>query len=534
MLWGAYNGLFLTLDRLFLRDALQRCGKLVATSVTLFIVMIGWAIFRSENTAHIAPFLAALFGKSQASGVLEVPPEVPLALVLGAVISLFPATRLYPWLVRAARTTCLAARAHHRRAARDLSAGAGARVRGAVPALHLFQVLTMSRFALSRPLIRLIVGASLALLPLVSAWNLLMPNRQIQIGPTLGGVTNEMPVVFSWSAIRDGSFQKAVANRVTEAFALRRMLIRINNEVRMELFGELTAPHVVRGARGQLIERTLSGRLLHAHRGPGRGACGEKHSKAEGYPELLSSAAVACSSTCCRRRRRRICRSISSTRCPARARRPRGQNSSREYVAALKQAGINVLDTATLIHQLKGAYDFDLFPQGGVHWNDVGGARAVTAIVDEINRQAGRPIVPSFTFTYALSRPVGADRELADLLNVFFPPLAYLTPKVRYTTSAPCADHPARLLEIAMVGSSFSDLPARILIEHNCLARLNFYYYARLGRFGGTPYRELQRNLGEAEMRPMRDARIMILEENEAFAARNGYVDILRDIVTKP
>ena len=100
----------------------------------------------------------------------------------------------------------------------------------------------MSRFALTRPVMRLIVGARSTLLPLVSAWNLLMPARQIQIGPTLGGVTNEMPVVFSWSAIRDGSFQKAVADRVTEAFALRRMLIRINNEVRMELFGELTAP----------------------------------------------------------------------------------------------------------------------------------------------------------------------------------------------------------------------------------------------------------------------------------------------------
>ena len=268
----------------------RRCNaaaRLVATSVTLFIVMIGWAIFRSENTAHIGPFLAALFGKSQASGALEVPPEVPLALVIGAVISLFPATRLYPWLVRQHEQHVWLQSAHHRRAARDLSAGAGARVCGAVPALHLFQVLTMNRFALTRPLTRLIVGASLLLLPLISAWNLLMPTRQIQIGPTLGGVTNEMPVVFSWSAIRDGSFQKAVADRVTEAFALRRMLIRINNEVRMELFGELTAPNVVRGAKGQLIERTLSRRLLHAHRRPGRGACGEKHSEAAGYPELL-------------------------------------------------------------------------------------------------------------------------------------------------------------------------------------------------------------------------------------------------------
>lgn len=391
----------------------------------------------------------------------------------------------------------------------------------------------MSRFALTRPVMRLIVGLSLALLPLISAWNLLMPTRQIQIGPTLGGVTNETPVVFSWASIRDGSFQKAVTERLTEAFALRRILIRINNEVRMELFGELSSPNVVRGNRGQLIERLYledycsrvegQGAELAARNIPklrdiqnyyvsrgGQFLYVLSPSKAAHLPEYFVDK-VPCPST------------------PAARSKLIG-----DYVAALKQAGINVLDTATLIHSLKGKYDFDLFPQGGVHWNDVGGARAVSAIVDELNRQAGRPIIPSFTFTWTLSSAAGADRELVDLLNVFFPPLAYMTPKVKYTTGASCADHPARQLEIAMVGSSFSHLPAAILVEHNCLARLNLYYYARLGRFGGVPYRELQRNLDEAAMRPMRDAKIMIVEENEAFAARNGYVDILRDIVTKP
>ena len=53
MLWGAYNGLFLTLDRLFLRKLLDRCGTFISTIVTLFIVMIGWAIFRSEPPAHL-------------------------------------------------------------------------------------------------------------------------------------------------------------------------------------------------------------------------------------------------------------------------------------------------------------------------------------------------------------------------------------------------------------------------------------------------------------------------------------------------
>jgi alginate O-acetyltransferase complex protein AlgI len=101
VLWGAYNGLFLTLDRLFLREALARCGRLVATGVTLFIVMIGWAIFRSDSPAHLAQFLVALFGMSHASTALEVPAEVPFTLMLGAFMSLLPATRLYDPLLRA-------------------------------------------------------------------------------------------------------------------------------------------------------------------------------------------------------------------------------------------------------------------------------------------------------------------------------------------------------------------------------------------------------------------------------------------------
>jgi alginate O-acetyltransferase complex protein AlgI len=100
VLWGAYNGLFLTLDRLFLRDALARCGTVVATLVTLFIVMIGWAIFRSDSPAHLQQFTAALFSTSHSSLALEVPAEVPFTLALGAFISLLPATKLYGPLVR--------------------------------------------------------------------------------------------------------------------------------------------------------------------------------------------------------------------------------------------------------------------------------------------------------------------------------------------------------------------------------------------------------------------------------------------------
>ncbi len=84
-----------------------------------------------------------------------------------------------------------------------------------VPAVHLFQVLKMNSLALSRPVIRAAFCAFLALLPLGTAWNLIVeqshPSLAIKIGPKLGGVTYDTPVVWSWSSLREGRFQKAVS-----------------------------------------------------------------------------------------------------------------------------------------------------------------------------------------------------------------------------------------------------------------------------------------------------------------------------------
>jgi alginate O-acetyltransferase complex protein AlgJ len=397
-----------------------------------------------------------------------------------------------------------------------------------------------SRFALSRPLVRAAFCGFLSLLPLGVAWNLAMaphyPSLAIRIGPKLGGVTYDTPVTLSWSHMRDGSFQKAAASRLTEAMPIRPLLIHLNNEIRFHLFGELTAPNVVRGAKGQLIEKTYLDDYCSRTEGMGVKLAAsalpklkdiqsyyESHggvfvyvitpSKAAHLPEYF----------------------VERVPCPSTPQ-ARAQLVA-DYVGALRQGGIHVVDTASLIHSLKGNYPFDLFPQGGVHWNDVGGARAVSALVDEINRLAGREIIPPFKFTYTLSVPAsGADRELVDLLNVFFPPLGYQTPKVSFQPAVPCGTSPARQLDIVVVGSSFGHLPSRIMTEANCLDRLQFYYYAVLGRFGGTPYRELQRNLPEGDLDSWRDAKVMVLEENESFmaSAKVGYVDQLHAVVNRP
>jgi alginate O-acetyltransferase complex protein AlgJ len=395
----------------------------------------------------------------------------------------------------------------------------------------------MNRLSFSHPIVRAALCIFLLALPLISAWNLAIapthPALAIRVGPKLAGVTLDAPVILSWSSLRDGSFQKAAAVRVAEAMPVRPLLIHLNNELRFALFGESPSLQVFRSSDGQLIDRsylneycartenqaaTLAAAIIptlldiqnyyRAHDGIFLYVL--TPSKAAHLPESFVGR-VPCPST------------------PA----ARAQFVP-QYVNLLRQAGIDVVDTASLIHSLKGRYEVGLFPQGGAHWNDIGGALAVTAIVEDINRQAGREMVPPFTFTYALSGVTsGVDRDLADLLNVFFPPLSYLTPKVKFQPSASCASHPAGSIDAAMLGSSFSHLPAEILIADNCLSGLNLYYYMWLGRFGGSPYHELQRDLKDPDLEHLRDAKIMIVEQNEAFVAQTTYVDKLRAIVNE-
>jgi alginate O-acetyltransferase complex protein AlgJ len=394
----------------------------------------------------------------------------------------------------------------------------------------------MSRLSFSHPIVRAAFCVFLFALPLTSAWNLAVapshPELAIRIGPKLYGVTRDVPVTLSWSSLRDGSFQQAVASRVTEAMPMRPLLINLNNDIRLEFFGEATSATVYRSPNGELIERSYLNEYCARTEGQAATSAAviipklldiQNYYRAHGgiflYVISPSKAAYFPESF------------VDRVPCPST---PAARTQFLpHYVNLLRQAGIDVVDTASLIHARKGHYEVELFPQGGAHWNDIGGALAVTAIAEEINRQAGRQMVPPFRFTYTLSGVTsGVDRDLADLLNVFFPPLAYLTPKVTFQTS--CADHPARSIDAAMVGSSFSLLPGEILVTDNCLSGLNVYYYLRTGRFGGAPYRELQRNLQDADLERLRDVKVMIVEENEAFAARNGYIDGLQKIVTTP
>jgi len=64
IIWGAYHGLFLVLERIFLADVYKRIGKFSSTIITFFIVVIGWVFFRIEQLPQAILFLERMFAFS--------------------------------------------------------------------------------------------------------------------------------------------------------------------------------------------------------------------------------------------------------------------------------------------------------------------------------------------------------------------------------------------------------------------------------------------------------------------------------------
>jgi alginate O-acetyltransferase complex protein AlgI len=57
VVWGAYHGLFMICDRLFLDKLLKPVGRLSRTFITFFIAVFGWVLFRCDTLAQAGHFI---------------------------------------------------------------------------------------------------------------------------------------------------------------------------------------------------------------------------------------------------------------------------------------------------------------------------------------------------------------------------------------------------------------------------------------------------------------------------------------------
>ena len=100
--WGAYNGLFLVLDKLFLLRVLDRLPRLCANLATFAIVVVGWTIFRAGSLGQAGEFLAAMAQPGFAGTATHayISPDIRLAAAVAAAICAAPRLPGFAWARR--------------------------------------------------------------------------------------------------------------------------------------------------------------------------------------------------------------------------------------------------------------------------------------------------------------------------------------------------------------------------------------------------------------------------------------------------
>ena len=61
VVWGAYHGLFLVIERFVLSDLLTKIPKVISLVYTFLVVTIGWVFFRSDNLSSAFVYLKKMF-----------------------------------------------------------------------------------------------------------------------------------------------------------------------------------------------------------------------------------------------------------------------------------------------------------------------------------------------------------------------------------------------------------------------------------------------------------------------------------------
>lgn len=75
ILWGAYHGLFLVMERGFLGKIYQKIGRLPSTLVTFVVVIIGWVLFRIEHLSDAVAYLKVMFSFTPKGTTFHLNPE---------------------------------------------------------------------------------------------------------------------------------------------------------------------------------------------------------------------------------------------------------------------------------------------------------------------------------------------------------------------------------------------------------------------------------------------------------------------------
>jgi len=93
VIWGAWHGVFLILDRLFLEKLLKKLGAIIAVPLTFFFTVVGWLFFRIEQMDNVFAYLRKMFSFSSAGFPPQFDSMFVVTFIFAAVFSFFTLNR---------------------------------------------------------------------------------------------------------------------------------------------------------------------------------------------------------------------------------------------------------------------------------------------------------------------------------------------------------------------------------------------------------------------------------------------------------
>lgn len=367
----------------------------------------------------------------------------------------------------------------------------------------------------------------------ITIWNqsvgVIFPRISIRAADQLFGIAPEPPPPLTLAAVLSGEAQNAFSRRIGTSLPMYPTAVRIKNQIAYSLFDVPAVASIAFGREKHLYEWVY----VHEY-------CGRKgnvdassvarwadkikdiqdyaasHGKAFIYLLTPSKAAI-------------YPEYLPDTLCPARLQET--VSKLPPYDRALEERGVHYLDGSRLLAGAREREAIELFPRGGTHWNALGASLAAGQVVRILQQQQSRLDFGLVRTQWRETQePQGTDRDLLNLLNLYWPDAHYPVPKMLPAASA--ADRSCRPTKIIEVGGSFLDQVNEALRASGCPPQISYWFYwdfLHIAYAGGErrsePAREAER------VADLAGSDVIVLEENEMNIGETEHLKALHALV---
>ncbi|ADK85439.1 hypothetical protein Deba_2074 [Desulfarculus baarsii DSM 2075] len=291
-----------------------------------------------------------------------------------------------------------------------------------------------------------------------------------------GVYSEKKPPAFRWAGLLDGSLQNQFGQYFNNSFSLRPILIKLNNQFYYSVFAKsyMYDDAIVVGKKRWLYEeayirfqQNIANQTHIAHIERYAKQLRELQdllrkrgvtflllispSKATTYPEYIPEQFHWFS-------------------------RP-GQLNQQMLMPLLDKYGVNYYDAQATALRWRDKAPATLFCQGGTHWNDLGAIYALQGMLAKLEKISGKKLTRLRLDGVDIdNKPIGFDRDLAELLNLYYQPYDFPTPHPKVT---PLRDAATFTGDLALVGGSFNWIILNLLHKYGVFDTMDFYYYFR-------------------------------------------------------